>query len=61
MIELTTIYGEKVLIRLEDIRAIESKGKRTIIFFKNNYFKEELVEERYDIIKDSIEEWLKRK
>ena len=61
MIELTTIFGEKILIRLKDIRAIESQGKRTMIFFKNNYFKDELVEERYDFIKDSIEEWLKRK
>jgi hypothetical protein len=61
MIELTTIKGEKILVRLKDIRAIESAGYRTIIFFKNNYFSDEMVEERYDYIKDVFEKWLKRK
>jgi len=58
MIELTNIYGEKILIRFEHIRAIESNGKRTLIYFKE---KHELVDERYDYIKSQIDQWLKRK
>ena len=61
MIELTTIYGENILIRFKDIKAIESAGRRTKIFFRNNCFSDEMVEERYDYIKNKIEKWLKRK
>lgn len=58
MIELTTIFGKKICIMFKHIKAIESNGFRTLIYFNN---KHEMVEERYDFIKNEIEVWLKRK
>ena len=40
------------------IKAIESNGFRTLIYFNN---KHEMVEESYDFIKYEIDVWLKRK
>lgn len=40
------------------IKAIESNGFRTLIYFNN---KHEMVEERYDFIKNEIEVWQRKK
>ena len=61
MVELTTIYDEKILIRLKDIRAIESKGMYTMIFFKKQHIPTEIVLERYYDIKYIFEKWLTKK